>query len=132
LSRALDRAEAAGILDPALRRALAFGRVSAQDAAIFCTIAEEMITGLLPMEDYLRDPSLLPEDDTARWFVICRIRALVQRGELAGLGPEAVNHFLRSVPIEHRFALMVDLVEAWGDLGAEPALLLTLQEVLRP
>jgi hypothetical protein len=132
LSKALDRAEAAGILDHGVRRALAFGRVSAEDAAVFCTMAEELISGLLPLEDYLRDPTQLPEDDTARWFVFCRIRALVQRRELRGVGPAAVNQFLAAVPIEHRFALMVDLVEAWGELGAEPTLLVTLKEVLAP
>jgi hypothetical protein len=132
LSRALDRAGAAGILDAGVRRALSFGRVSPEDAAVFCTMAEEFITGLLPLEDYLRDPSRLPEDDTARWFVFCRIRSLVQRRELAGLAPDAVSAFLRAVPIEHRFALMVDLVEAWGDLGADRALLDTLKEVMTP
>jgi hypothetical protein len=132
LSKALDRAEAAGILDSGLRRALAFGRVSAEDAAVFCTMAEELISGLLPLEEYLREPAKLPEDDTARWFVFCRIRSLVQRRELKGVGPAEVNHFLGAVPIEHRFALMVDLVEAWGELGAEPALMETLREVLAP
>jgi hypothetical protein len=132
LSKALDRAEAAGILGAVVRRALAFGRVSAEDAAVFCTMAEELISGLLPLEDYLRDPSQLPEDDTARWFVFCRIRSLVQRRELKGVGPAEVNRFLGAVPIEHRFALMVDLVEAWGELGAEPVLLGTLKEVMSP
>ena len=36
LSRALDLAEQRGILNPSIRRALAFGRVSPQDASVFC------------------------------------------------------------------------------------------------
>src|SRR5262249_30632546 len=37
LSEALDLAEKAGLLTPDIRRALAFGRVSPQDAGAFCT-----------------------------------------------------------------------------------------------
>src|SRR5262249_10306453 len=36
LSRALDLAEARGVLDRTTHRALAFGRLSAEDAAVFC------------------------------------------------------------------------------------------------
>jgi hypothetical protein len=126
--RALDQADAGGILDARARRALAFGRLSPEDAAVFCTMAEEFITGLLPMTEYIHNPALLPEDDTARWFVLCRIRTLVQRHELHE-PPEVVNRFLLGVPIEHRFALTVDLVEAWGELGATTALLETVKEV---
>src|SRR5262249_44279964 len=54
LSQALDLAEQAGILDASLRRALAFGRLTPEDAAIYCAMAEESIDGLLPLEDYIR------------------------------------------------------------------------------
>src|SRR4051812_47754392 len=80
LSQALDMAEAAGILDRSIRRALAFGRLSPEDAAVFCAMAEESIDNLLPLGDYVRDPSLMPADDTPRWFVLCRIRNVVRRG----------------------------------------------------
>jgi len=40
LSRALDLVEAAGLLDPSIRSALAHGRVSADDAATFCNAAQ--------------------------------------------------------------------------------------------
>jgi hypothetical protein len=132
LARALDRAEQAGVLDAAARRALAFGRVSAEDAAIFCTMAEEGIGELRPLEDYLRDPSLLPTDDSSRWFVFCRIRSRVQRGELGAVGADVVNAFLRAVPIEHRFALLVDLVDKWGEMGAGVVIQETLREVVTP
>jgi hypothetical protein len=130
LSQALDLAEAAGVLDAPIRRALAFGRVTAQDAAIFCAMAEEAISDLRPLEDYIFYPHLLPEEDSARWFILCRIRALVQRGALTGVPTEVINVFLAQVPQEHRFALLVDLVEQWGALGANEALLDTLREVM--
>src|SRR5438477_383804 len=81
--------------------ALAFGRVSAQDAAIFCAMAEEAIAGLRPIEEYLLYPELLPAQDTARWFVLCRIRALLDRGELAAYPPEVLHKFLLALPQEH-------------------------------
>lgn len=129
LSRALDLAESSGILDVPIRRALAFGRLTAQDAAIFCAMAEESIDGLRPLDDYIRDPDRLPSEDTARWFVLCRIRSLVKRGELADVTPEQVNRFLLGIPEEHRFALLVDMVPEWGALGASPALFETLKSV---
>jgi hypothetical protein len=129
LSRVLDLAETAGILTNSIRRALAFGRLSAPDAAVFCAMAEESIDDLRPLEDYIFEPDLLPSDDTARWFVLCRIRSLVQRGELTGFDPGAINAFLVAVPEEHSFALLLDLVPQWGRLGADPALLETLKSV---
>ncbi|HZS03027.1 MAG TPA: AAA family ATPase [Chloroflexota bacterium] len=129
LSRALDLAEQAGLRDPSVRRALAFGRLSAEDAAVFCAMAEEQIDGLLPLESYIEDPDLLPQADAARWLVLHHIRAMVQRGELEAFDPATINSFLLSLPQEHRFAVLVDLVEQWGALGADDALLAALQEV---
>ncbi len=129
LSRALDLAEQAGLHDPAVRRALAFGRLSAEDAAVYCAMAEEQIDGLLPLESYIQDPDLLPEADAARWLVLHHIRAMVRRRELDGIDPESINYFLFSLPQEHRFAVLVDLVEEWGALGADDALFAALQEV---
>ena len=62
LSRALDLAEGAGILTRETRRALAFGRLSAEDAAVFCALAEEQIGAIRPIEDYI-DSSGLPAQD---------------------------------------------------------------------
>lgn len=129
LSQALDMAEQAGILDRRIRRALAFGRLTAEDAAIFCAMAEESIDNLLSLDEYISNPDLLPSEDTARWFVLCRIRNLVERQELNGYAPETLNAFLMGLPQEHRFALLVDMVEPWGRLGASQALFDTLKEV---
>ncbi len=56
LSRALDMAEAGGILTRETRRALAFGRLSAEDAAVFCALAEEAIGAMHPLEHYVEHP----------------------------------------------------------------------------
>jgi MoxR-like ATPase len=129
LSRALDLAEQADLLSNALRRALAFGRLTAQDAAVFCAMAEEAIHQLLPLEVYLNDPSNMPEEDSARWFVLNRIRAMARRGELDGFSAVTINHFLEGLPEEHRFALLVDMVDVWGKLGADQAMFDALKEV---
>jgi hypothetical protein len=129
LSQALDLAEASGLNGRAIRRALAFGRVTAEDAAIFCAMAEEGIEDMLPLHEYIESPEKLPTADAARWFVLCRIRSLVQRGELAGVAPETLNQFLRALPAEHRFTVLLDLVPQWGALGADEAMLDTLREV---
>ena len=65
LSRALDMAQAAGILNRETRRALTFGRLSAEDAAVFCALAEEAVGPMQPIECYVEDPALLPS--AAAW-----------------------------------------------------------------
>jgi hypothetical protein len=129
LSRALDLAEEAGLLTRALRRALAFGRLSPEDAAVFSAMAEENLEHILPIEEYLRQPEQLPQKATARWFVLSQIRARLDRGELKGQSPEVINNFLKKVPEEHRLALLVGRVRDWAALGAGAAMLDTLFEV---
>ncbi|MCA9124872.1 MAG: ATP-binding protein [Planctomycetaceae bacterium] len=72
LSRALDLAEESGILDRQTRRALAFGRVTAADAALFCTMADENLRKVPDIEALFRDPSLLPNDLSARRSTVGR------------------------------------------------------------
>ena len=40
-----------------------------------------------------------------------------------------INSFLSALPIELRFALIVDNVPSWGHLGASEAMLNSLKEV---
>jgi MoxR-like ATPase len=146
LSRALDLVEQKGIMDIALRRALAFGRVSAQDAAIYCALAEHNVTTPQPLEAYLNGTARLPEDDSARWFVLNWIREELSRRlqehdlthydyvnegpfTVESVTPEQVNAFLLSLPQEHRFALLVDMIEVWSQLGADQSLLQSLVEL---
>ncbi len=129
LSMALDRVEKKGICNNKIRRALAFGRVSPEDAAIFCAMAEEKIQNLLYPEEYIMEPEKMPDSDSALWFVLCQIRVMVQREELKHIPSAQINKFLMKLPQEHRFALIVDMVEDWGRLGGDEAFFLSLKEV---
>jgi hypothetical protein len=134
LARDLDLAERAGRLSNEERRALAFGRVSPEDAGLFCSLCEGGLADLLPLPDYLRDPSKLPEQNIARWFLVSRLRKAVERGELQKLNmgdelPMRVNALLTALPQEFRFAVLLDLVTQWAELGASEAMLDTLKEV---
>jgi hypothetical protein len=130
-ARALDLAEAAGELTRQARRALAFGRLSAEDAAVFCALAEEAIGAMHPIEYYFARPESLPQSDTARWFVLNCIRQNVKDGKLRGVTPREVNRFLRSLPHEHQLTLLTDLVDRWGALGGDAAMLDLLKQVAR-
>jgi hypothetical protein len=128
-ARGLDLAEAAGQLTREARRALAFGRLSPEDAAVFCAVAEESSGAMHPIDHYFAHPETLPGGDTARWFVLNCIRQNVKDGTLVGLKPKAVNRFLRSLPHEHQLTLLTDLVDRWGALGADEAMLDLLKQV---
>jgi hypothetical protein len=129
LSRDLDLAAAGGRLTSEERRAMAFGRVSAHDAGLFCALCEEGLGDLRPVPDYFRDPSLLPKTETAMWFLVSRTRNAVRAGELADTPAERVNAFLAAAGEEHRFALLLDMVEEWATLGANETMLRTLRTV---
>ena len=128
-SRALDLAQRAGILTNEARRALAFGRLSPEDAVVFCALAEESIGAMRPLGDYMRKPELLPTGDSARWFVLDCIRQFVRDGRADGLQPRVVNRFLRSLSAEHQLTVLTDMVEKWGALGAERAMYDLLRKV---
>ena len=129
LSRGLDLAEAAGILTRELRRALTFGRVSAEDAAVYCALAEEAIQRMQPLAHYIEHPSSLPSGDAARWFILNCIRQHVRDGRLHAVAPDTINRFLGSLPPEHQLTLIADLVDHWSELGADPAMLSLLKQV---
>lgn len=129
LSRAMDLAEQAGILNERTRRALAFGRVSPEDAAIFCAMVEESIDCILPLKEYILDPSKLPIEAIARWFILNRIRLMLDGGELNKFSPGQVNHFLTNLPSENCHVLLLDRVKEWGMLGASDAILSKLKEL---
>lgn len=128
-SRDLQLAEAAGRLTPEERRALAFGRLTAHDAALFCALCEDGLADLHPAADYVADPALLPKGETAMWFVVNRIRQAVAADKLRSPGRAQVNAFLAAVGEEYRFALLLDHVEQWAALGANEIMLATLKGV---
>ncbi len=132
LSSAFTQTEAAGILTPGIRRALAFGSISAVDAALFCTMIEH---NLRPADqpaaiDYIRNGLALPEDAALRWLVLDMVRRLIKSNdpELKTLDPQRVQSFLNGIPLESRFALLIGLVDRWGALGANEALLGSIKE----
>lgn len=150
LSRALELVEQKGVLDDSLCRALAFGRVYPTDAAVFCALAERSVNPPAPVEDCLTLKAELPVEDSGRWFILNWIREQIHHEYYRLLGslrideyttdtdpenctplvtPEQVNAFLLSLPEEHRFALLVDSVTEWAQLGADESLLRTLIDV---
>lgn len=129
LSRAFDLAEKAGALTPETRRALAFGRLSPEDAAVFCALAEEAIGPMQPLDRYMREPDLLPKGDSARWFILDCIRQFVRDGRADGLPGRVITRFLRSLSDEHQLIVVADMVEKWGSLGADKAMMDLLRRV---
>ena len=45
--------------------------------------------------------------------------------------PRTVNRFLKSLPYEHQLTLLADLVDRWGALGADAAMLGLLKQVAK-
>jgi hypothetical protein len=109
-SRALDLAEARGALDADSRRALAFGRLSPRDAAVFCAIADE--TASLPaVEAPVVDRFLRALPDEHQLAVVTD---LVERW--ADLGGEAAMHALLA-----RVAALPSRESPDGGAGADGA-----------
>jgi MoxR-like ATPase len=129
LADALDLAERGGILTREVRRALAFGRLSPEDAAMYCAMAEESIARLRLADYYVTRPEELPTAETARWFLLNRVRRLAEAGKLNHHPPAVIRHFLRALSQEHRLTMLLDLVPLWGELGADDVMLETLWEV---
>jgi hypothetical protein len=86
---------------------------------------------MAPLESYIEKPATLPKGETARWFILNCIRQNVQAGRFIDLKPRAVNRFLRSLPPESQLTLLTDLVEPWGALGADRAMLDLLKTVTK-
>jgi hypothetical protein len=131
LSRALDLAEGSRILTKELRRILAFGRVSAEDAAVFCALAEEAIAPMKSLQYYLENPRALPVGEAARWFILNCIRQLVKDNRLGELSAPTINRFLAQLADEQQLTLLTDLVERWGALGADEAMFDLLTRVTK-
>ena len=80
---------------------------------------------------------MLPEASTALWFVVTRLRKAVGKGgpnrPAAGRCgrrfPRPVNALLAGLPQEFRFAVLLNLVPQWAELGASETMLQTLKEV---
>lgn len=133
LSRAIDLAEAAGILTPELSKALTFGRISPVDAAVFGVFHEKQLSGLKETEYYILNPMELPSDTTVRWFLFHLIRSRVAsryyHSDSHELGTENWGRFFSALKSEEKAAMLIDLVEDWGELGLDDKILATLVEI---
>ena len=92
-------------------------------------MADRNLQNLPTAMDCLRNPSLLPSETSAAWFVLQRIRKCVAANDVQELTPGTVDSFLMAIRQEFRFALLVDLIPKWAALGADESLLRTLKEV---
>ena len=82
-----------------------------------------------PLEDYIQQPDLLPQADSARWFILNCIRQFVRDGKAARFKPRVINRFLRSLSSEHQLTVLTEMVEQWGALGADRAMFDLLKKV---
>lgn len=128
LSRSLDMLSSSGADMAELRRPLAFGKVTPGDASLFCAVAEDELAELRPLMDYVTMQVKLPEEPSKRWFLLRRLRELVETDRLTDVSPEIIDGFLQNISTEARFTLFVGLLEKWEQLGADKALMQTLRE----
>lgn len=132
LSQALDLLEKKGQLNDKLQEVLAYGTVSAQDAAAF-TVYHQMRQRQLPsLAEIIRDPSKLPssmEDDDRAWrlTLLQGIRRLVEQdrfvAEVGEVTSKELSLFLSTLSPEERVMLLMGCVAKWGALGADDVLL---------
>lgn len=118
-SKSLDAAQAASALTPEVRRALAFGLLSARDAAGLCAVVTEGELG--KPEWYVMHPERLPIEGARRWLVLEALRNLVQAGRLR-CSAAKVESFLLGLPLEQRIAVLIGAVDAWRRAGASNSL----------
>ena len=124
---------------PDTAKAVVFGTVSAEDAAIFVEVQK---LGLRPENihephEYLFDPALLPDpapqgsgDNTLRWFVLQKIRDMILKIKddprrwqyYDRMTPEICNAFFGRLGNDEKVIVMLNCVETWGKLGADASL----------
>ncbi len=98
LSRAFDLAEKAALLTNETRRALAFGRLSPEDAAVFCALAEESSGPVQPLENYIRDPDIVA-DRRIGTLVYSRLSPSVRPRRQSRRPPAASDQPLLAQPV---------------------------------
>ena len=132
LSRSLNLLEKAGSLNLKTMRAVAYGRVSPEDAAMFTVFSDSNLGSLKEPIKYLTGKAALPKDRTRRWFILNGIRQLfLTQWEflLQNASGNKIPSFLRKVKPEERAALLLGLVDKWGQLGADKEICRTLEDI---
>ena len=138
LSQALDLLEAKGALTASTAEAVVFGTVSAEDAAVFVEVQKMGLTpqSLKEPHEYIFSPDLLPAagDDAnncLRWFVLQKIRSMILKitddprkwEYFSKMTPEICGNFFSRLSSEEKVVVMLGCVSAWGQLGADAALI---------
>ena len=132
LSRSLDLLEMEGAINLASIRAIAYGRVSPEDAAMFTVFFESNLGSLKKPITYLKGVEPLPENRTQRWFILHGIRQLFMTQWTflkQNTSSNQICNFLQNVKREERAALLLELVEKWSKLGADKEICKTLEEI---
>lgn len=120
LSNALDCIEDAGMLTEDMRRALAHGRVSPEDADQYC----DFVASAQPVrggEYYLENPDRLPYSGAARWSALAAIRTAVGNGT-RDPGSTRGPRLLGALDAEERAFVLSGLVRDWLALVGPAAL----------
>lgn len=79
----------------------------------------------------------MPDDRTMRWFICNQIHRSLCNQERSendrqlwnSFTAEQINDFLLSLKQEERASMLLDTVESWGKLGADPVILQTFTEM---
>ena len=139
LAQSLDLVEAQGKLTPTLVETMAYGCVSAEDAAMYAAFAEFHTDKDIIMK-VINDASNLPlrinTYATARSGILHSIHNLVANDLLdqefleidgkkmrAWFTPENVCKFLKSLNSEERVIMLLGCVKEWGKLGADEVII---------
>ena len=120
---ALDALEAAKKLTKSAVRAIAFGLLSAEDAALFCAVGEAQLGPLVSLDELLADPTLVPQDPIKQWTAVHQLRVALSVGALGNVQPAQLNALLLRFSPEMCMACLIGNVAAFGRLGADPAML---------
>ena len=124
--------EEAGTLNEKMREVLAYGTVSAEDAAVFNVYCQMKTRDMPSLKEIISNPALLPngkDNDTRAWrcSILQGIRSLVEKDsftqKLGEFSPDQLNDFMMGLDAEERVMLLMGCVAKWGRLGADETLI---------
>ena len=120
LAQALDRVSAGGSGTATVRRSLAFGRVSAEDASLFADSGWRCLVGSRAA-DLVSGAARLPRpDDAAYALALDLVHRGAVAGELDGLPRSTVDAFLAGLDREHQYTLYGRDRSVWERLATPP------------
>ena len=139
LAQSLDLVEAQGKLTPKLVETMAYGCVSAEDAAMFAAFMKfntDKYVIMKVMNDASKLPSRSKTHAVERSGILQSIHNLVANELLdqkfmeidgvkirAWFTPEKVCNFLKNLNSEERVMMLLGCVKKWGNLGADEVII---------